>query len=59
MFWLKHPEHGEMPAYDVAEVERNKKWGWELLNEGPSPLRDKPGEVVPERRKPGRPPKAK
>ena len=41
-YWLTNPEHGTMPVYDLGEVERNKKFGWTLLNEGESPLRALP-----------------
>jgi hypothetical protein len=60
MYWLTNPQHGEMPVYDLADVERHKKWGWTLLNEGSAPLRKKPEapEVV-ERKKPGPKPKVK
>jgi hypothetical protein len=68
MYWLTNPEHGVMPVYDLAEVERHKQWGWSLLNEGPSPLA-KPAriepvpaeepETAPARKKPGRKPKVK
>ena len=72
-FWMIHPQHGEMPVYDRGEVERNEKFGWTLLNEGPAPDRKKPepeapadvveaqevSEEKPARRKPGPKPKAK
>lgn len=28
---MKHPEHGEMDVYVMAEVEANKKAGWEVV----------------------------
>jgi hypothetical protein len=48
---MKHEEHGEMPVYDKAEVEKHEKLGWKFVNEGHSIDREKP-EV--EKRKPGR-----
>lgn len=61
-FWMKSAEHGVMPVYDMGEVERAKGHGWELINEGPSPLlRLNVAPVVvrqapeQEKRKPGRP----
>jgi hypothetical protein len=63
MYWMTNPEHGVMPVYSIGEVEQAKVHGWSLLNEGDSPLREKPAEVTEEeqpiKRKPGRPPKAK
>lgn len=38
-YWMKHPHHGEMPLYDMGEVERHKKLGWDFVNDGPSPNR--------------------
>ena len=32
---MKHPEHGEMDVYVMAEVEANKKNGWEVVVPAP------------------------
>jgi hypothetical protein len=37
-YWLTNPDHGTMPVYDMGEVERVKKFGWTLLNQGESPI---------------------
>jgi hypothetical protein len=70
-YWMTNPQHGVMPVYSVSEMEQARVHGWELLNEGASPLRGKPAEVkapampvaehveIITKRKPGRPPKAK
>lgn len=70
MYWLINPDHGVMPVYSMDEVERIKKFGWEVLNEGNSPdySKLKPEKVVCEvvkpkpiapRKKPGPKPKVK
>lgn len=49
-YWLTNPDHGVMPVYDMGDVERNKVHGWELLNQGPEPMRKVPAaafEVMP------------
>lgn len=45
---MTHPQHGATHAYDKGEIERLEKLGWSV---------EKPAE--PEKRKPGRPAKAK
>lgn len=46
--WMKHPNHGELPAYDLGEVERLKKLGWFHLNTGDAPDRTKKAPDVAE-----------
>lgn len=62
-YWLKSADHGVMPVYNLSDVERNKRFGWELLNEGDSPAREQSAApvVMPAlaRKKPGPKPKVK
>ena len=45
---MTHPKHGATHAYDLAEIDRLKGYGWGV---------EKPAEAAPEeaKRKPGRP----
>lgn len=48
---MVHPVHGATHAYDQGEVDRLKKLGWDV---------EKPAiPTAADKRKPGRPPKAK
>ena len=55
VYYITHPKHGRMPVYDKSEVTRHAQWGWSLET-APAVVAEK---VEPERKKPGRPPKAK
>ena len=35
---MKHPEHGEMDVYVMAEVEANEKTGWVVVKPEPKPV---------------------
>lgn len=48
---MTHPKHGVTHAYG-AEIEWNKKHGWVVEEKKEAPV-----VVIPEKRKPGRPPK--
>lgn len=52
-YWMKHADHGEMPVYDLGEVERHKKLGWEFVNQGEAPIRPPKGETAQVESDPG------
>jgi hypothetical protein len=32
---IKHPKHGKMHVYSIAELERHNEMGWELVKDTP------------------------
>lgn len=59
---MTHPEHGQHICYTPEDVESHKAIGWVPKEEKPEPAPKHAGWLVyaePERKKPGRKPKAK
>jgi hypothetical protein len=55
---MTHPLHGAMHAYDAAEIEKLKGWGWSVEGDAEkAPVEIGVDAEIPKKR--GRPPKAK